>query len=459
MIELNPSRKNRINIEDYNYDQDVQTRLILATFSPLDFDVLEEILFNTLTIDIASLSRELETPLDPLFSSLSKIASSGLITYDKESIFVVKELRKYFETEMQRYVSAFTPCMRYIKKLLHKAPIHVLPVWYQLPRLSNDIFSALNEKYFKTPTLYLRYLKDLDLGNENLQLIATSLLESPTYSLTFSELKDKHGLTDKEIEEYAIHLELNFVCSYTCTYDGALWNKQLVLLREINQFLSSQRSLARTDLKLQEEAEEFSFVNDMSTLLNKIKMSQLPNVTSTESTTLKCRYKSLDITEKKYNDWLLSKLYQVELLSSIGTETVITDDGVEWLQLEPKEQSLYVYKHPCNVYLQYSNPRLSTTRNIREVEKSAKNLSSVHWSSLEEFISSVKAQISDSSTSQLKLVGKNYEYSMPEYSEEERGFFKEVLLHSLYESSIIRLLENNGTTYIQLTSLGKSVFR
>ena len=44
MKETNQHRKNKVNLEDYNYKQDIKNRLMMLEFSPIDIDVLEEII-------------------------------------------------------------------------------------------------------------------------------------------------------------------------------------------------------------------------------------------------------------------------------------------------------------------------------------------------------------------------------------------------------------------------------
>ena len=47
LLEASSIRKNKISLTDYNYQKDIQNRLLLAKFSLSDLKVLEEILYSS----------------------------------------------------------------------------------------------------------------------------------------------------------------------------------------------------------------------------------------------------------------------------------------------------------------------------------------------------------------------------------------------------------------------------
>src|SRR5574338_19380 len=100
MLELSPARKNKVNLADYNCQQDIENRILMSDFSTLDIEVLEEILYS------------------PLKISLKKLSLTGLVSIQDDAILVDKEKRKYFEFQIHRFDSQFKPDMEYIQGIL-----------------------------------------------------------------------------------------------------------------------------------------------------------------------------------------------------------------------------------------------------------------------------------------------------------------------------------------------------
>ncbi|MCB1109987.1 MAG: hypothetical protein KDK64_03330, partial [Chlamydiia bacterium] len=66
MVETNIFRKNKINLEDYDYQKDIQNRVLMSHFSPEDIEVLEEIVYSSQRIPISRLVSQLDKSLDDL---------------------------------------------------------------------------------------------------------------------------------------------------------------------------------------------------------------------------------------------------------------------------------------------------------------------------------------------------------------------------------------------------------
>ena len=165
MVETNIFRKNKINLEDYDYQKDIQNRVLMSHFSTEDLEVLEEIVYSSQKIPISRLVDQLDKNLDKLQAILEKLAKTDLFKIEEDTVVVDKEMRKYFETQIQKFEEDFTPGMEFLQALLKKVPIHVLPNWYPIPRTSNNIFNSLIEKYLETPQTFQRYLSELNLGD------------------------------------------------------------------------------------------------------------------------------------------------------------------------------------------------------------------------------------------------------------------------------------------------------
>ena len=62
MKELISARKIKINLSDYEYEKDIHNRLLMAEFSNIDREVLEEILYSSVKIPIYKLSHMKNAP-------------------------------------------------------------------------------------------------------------------------------------------------------------------------------------------------------------------------------------------------------------------------------------------------------------------------------------------------------------------------------------------------------------
>ena len=147
MLELTSLQKNKVNLSDYNYLQDIESRLHLCDFSSLDLTVLEEILFSPLKISIKKISRALSRSEEEILPVLKRFSISGLLQLQEDTILVDKERRKYFEFQITRFEESFRPDMEFLQEMLRQVPIHILPAWYSIPRSSDNIFDSIVEKY------------------------------------------------------------------------------------------------------------------------------------------------------------------------------------------------------------------------------------------------------------------------------------------------------------------------
>ena len=148
LMELNPVRKNKISLTDYEYQKDIENRLLMSQFTSLDLEVLEEILYSSLTVPIKKLAKNLEIEEAKVLPALEKLSKTGLLLIDKDSVVVDKEMRKYFEVQIQKFDEDFVPGMDFLQSLLRKVPIHILPTWYSIPRTSNNILNLSSKNIY-----------------------------------------------------------------------------------------------------------------------------------------------------------------------------------------------------------------------------------------------------------------------------------------------------------------------
>ena len=144
MLELNsPYRKNKVNLEDYDWQADIQNRLMLSNLKGYEFDALEEILFGPPKRSIEDLADDLSVDTKTLLSALDKFKDSGLFQLKDNNLILNKEKRKYFESQIAKFESNFVPGMEYLQSLLKKVPYHILLTWYPIPRTADNIFEAI----------------------------------------------------------------------------------------------------------------------------------------------------------------------------------------------------------------------------------------------------------------------------------------------------------------------------
>ena len=152
MRELRSSIKNKVHLPDYDYKKDIQNRILISQLTNNDIRILEEILYRPSTIPVSDLLRDLNLPEDVIYITLKKLEKSSLFRVEKNTIYVNKGMRKYYDQIMIIFDrTAFIPNLDFLQNLLKKVPIHILPAWYHIPRTANNIFDSLVEKYLLTP--------------------------------------------------------------------------------------------------------------------------------------------------------------------------------------------------------------------------------------------------------------------------------------------------------------------
>ncbi len=207
MLELSPARKNKINLADYNSQQDIENRILMSDFSTLDIEALEEILYSPLKISFKKLVRTVGCSEQDLHNTIKKLSSTGLVTIQDDAILVDKEKRKYFEFQIHRFDPQFKPDMEFLQGILRKVPIHLLPSWYSIPRTSNNIFESIVEKYLLTPHIFQRYLMELNFGDQTLNAIMNDVFTAPDFKVSSSDLISKYNLKRADFEEMLLILE------------------------------------------------------------------------------------------------------------------------------------------------------------------------------------------------------------------------------------------------------------
>ena len=480
MVETNIFRKNKINLEDYDYQKDIQNRVLLSHFPPEYLEILEEIVYSPPTIPLDKLIKQLGKSFEELQTILEKLATTDLFKIEEDKIVVNKEMRKYFETQIMKFEEDFTPGMEFLQALLKKVPIHVLPNWYPIPRTSNNIFNSLIEKYLQTPQTFQRYLAELNLGDEKLNGIVNDLFTSPDYKIYSEDLRKKYQLTEEEFEEHMLYLEFNFVCCLVYERQGEEWVEVVTLFQEWKDYLSFIKETQPKEISQKSQVKrtrpsDFAFAEDMSTILA-LSISKPLYVKLNENETWVFEKQSANLITKQlkgfdlkseegqaffvdYTAKIIQKLLFLKLAHVEKGQLMPGDDAEEWLSLHIEKRSLNTYKlTPTNFSFTDFPSEICSERNIHEIEKTISRIIESEWVFLEDFLSGIIAPISENSKMFLKKTGRFWKYTPPDYSENEMELFKKVIYEWLFEAGIIATGSYEGKECIKITPLGQSMF-
>ena len=480
MVETNIFRKNKINLEDYDYQKDIQNRVLMSQFSSEDLEVLEEIVYSSQKIPISRLVDQLDKNLDNLHTILEKLSKTDLFKIEEDMVVVDKEMRKYFETQIQKFDDDFTPGMEFLQALLKTVPIHVLPNWYPIPRTSNNIFNSLIEKYLETPQTFQRYLTELNLGDPILNGIVTDLFEAPEHKMYSAEIREKYKLSEEGFEEHLLYLEFNLVCCLVYEKKDGEWVEVVTLFKEWKDYLNFLKESQPKEISKKSEVKrtrphDFSFAEDMSTLLAlsmtkplylRLNEEEEWTFEKASANVVAKQCKGFDLKSEEgqahfhsYMTKVIQKLIFLKLAQIEGNQLIASDEAEEWLALPIEKRALNTYKVTLTNYpFSGFSKEIYTERNIHEIEKSICRIIDSGWVLFDEFLNGVIAPISEKSKMSLKKRGRYWKYSLPDYSEEEMILIRLIIYNWLFEGGIIATGSFQGKECLRITSLGQSMF-
>ncbi len=438
MLELSPARKNKVNLSDYPFQQDIENRAVMSDFSALEVEVLMELLFSPLKASCKKLSRSLGCDEAELLDSLKKLSSTGLLTVKDDVIIVDKEKRKYFEFQITRFDVDFKPDMEFLQGLLRKVPIHLLPTWYSIPRTSNNIFESIVEKYLLTPHIFQRYLLDLNFGEPILNAIMNDVFSAPDFKVSSSDLIARYNLKRQNFEEMLLILEFNFVCCLSYEKEEDHWLEFVVPFHEWHEYLRFYRDtetpLIHSKEPIQRNADsDFAYIEELSALL------------------LKAKKKGGFSTPKSP---LVEKLCLVKLANYANGKLHTLEAGDEWLDLSLENRALHLYRHPHNRILSLPVGE----RYVREAEKAVKRVLHGNWVYFDDFLKGVLVPLNEQSVVMLKKFGKHWRYTLPQYGEEEKAILKATIFEWLYEMGMVAIGTCHGKECFAVTPFGRFFF-
>lgn len=453
MLELVPAKKYKIQLSDYDFQKDINHRKLLASLSPLEIEILEEILFHPLTIPLRDLSRSLELSLPELEKYLKKLQASSLFSLEEEALHVDKEARKYFEIEIERFAEEFKPDLEFFHSLLKKVPIHSLIHWYSIPKSSDHIFSSLIEKQISSPYLYEKHLLEVSV-DASLKQSIDLLFERPDLCLPIKTLQKTLSLSEEELETLLLNLEFHLIGFSVYRNQGNSYQRYLVPLREWEEYLLQEKKTSRLRVAIQEfRKSEFAFVKDLKLFLEVILPGFLPWKEKKLSTAFqeKLLYKlQLSSNDFSYIEQLLQVALQLQLLDSHKESLMISKLGEDWLSQTEEDQAIYLYRHIPHAP---HNP-LSSERNLKAIEKGISHLPMMQWIDLAAFLEKAPICLGEDTKIQLKKWGKHWSFVIPTYTEEEKAWIQSTIMEKLFESGIVSIGFQDAKPFFRITSFG-----
>lgn len=474
MLELSSIRKNKVNLADYNFRLDIETRMMLSDFSLFDLEVIEEILFNPLKISIKKLARTLDCPEIKLEPILQKLSIVGLVHFQDDTLLVDKERRKYFEFQISRFEEKFVPNMEFLQGLLKQVPIHILPSWYAIPRSSNNIFESIIEKYLFSPQIYQRYLMELNFSDPIISSIIQDVFSSPEFRISSSDLIAKYNLARTDFEQIMLQLEFHFVCFVTYSREDDHWHEWVAPIHEWREyllFLQKTEAPVIQDTKsiIRCRENDFAFVEDMGAILRlaqkkPFSISRQNNGSlSLASVRLLAPHCNLQIDAPEkiefaldYLTRIVDKLVLIKLAEAVNGKLTPLESADEWLEMNLESRAINLYRHPLNQLEDNAlAPLLCTEKNLREAEKSIKRVLHGGWVLFNDFLAGAVVSFNEDSTVVLKKNGKHWKYALPQYNDEEKKLIKAAVLDFLFECGIVAIGKLRGQDCLAVTSFGQ----
>lgn len=449
MHELAQARKNKVCLEDYNFRHEIENRLLMARFSPLDLEVLEEILYSSIKVSVSKLAKTLDLGAEEIQTILATLSKTGLFTFEGDLICIDKDMRKYFEMQLLKFDPDFKPGMEFLQSLLKRVPISILPGWYSIPRTSNNIFDSIVEKYLFTPQIFNRYLSELNFTNPLLSHVMNDVYSAPGFTLQADSAIEKYGISHEQFEEIILELEFHFVCCLSYRKIKGRWQEVVTPFHEWQEYLTFLQqtevpSLSPVSQVKRKRPHYFSFIEDMTLLLTLAKKQPL----SLEDPLLAEKLQMHASALPEYLEALVAQLRLLKCADLVKGRLCLQEEAAAWLKMQNEDRALLLYRHPLN----------HEDKRVREAEKCILRVLDKGWVDYEAFERSLTVHLGPESVISLQKLGKMWKYSVPTYSADELSFIKTTLFNWLFEIGITAVGEHQGKACFCVTPFGQTLF-
>ncbi len=444
-------KKYQIALSDYDYQRDIQNRLLMAQLTPFDIEVIREIVDGSLQTSVKQIAEQLGVDGKKVKQTLKKLADSGLVRVEKEELFIDKEMRRYYETQLPKFGEEFVPDMEFLQGLLNKVPIHALPEWYALPRTTENIFEAIIESIFQSPRKYERHLTTVKFEESVLHEIKKEVFEAPDFQVSAQDLIEKFSLTRTEFEEHMLNLEYHLICCLGYKEVEGQWQEIVTPFHEWRAYLCALRDRAALSIaepaKIQRlHSEEFGFILDLATLIRAGQQEELV----------------LSSNQKDGLEWIKEHLPHVcqwpyiEEYSAALLQILEEGFSVEWLDKPLLDKAAELYRFRAHQLLDPAAEGIYKLRDLHEVERSLRGITERGWIYLDDFIAGLSVALGPAAAITLQNRGKRWSYVFPDYSKEEKLFIEKALLGPLFEIGMIAQGVHQEKRCICLTAFGRS---
>lgn len=461
----------KIELEDFDYQSAISSRLLVEKLNTSQMHVLEEILYSPLKICIDELCDNTDTDTLQIHSILEALSPLGLFTVEGNKLLVKKDARKYFEMLIEKFADDFSPDLDYFRNLIKHVPIHSVVAWFHIPRTSNNIFNSIIEKHFLTPKTYEKYIKETLVATPEISEIAYYVINSKEDKVSCKEILEKFTLTEEQLEEKILLLEYHYIAASCYEVQGDHYEKYLSLFAEWKTWRRNSQSLSEDELSLHEDEiermsdDEFAFIEDMSIILKICDQIDLRVAFNQKEELFFLDEDAPQLSELRSSDpSYIARIINKNLLLGLCVieEDVLrqTPPAVKWLATPLKKRTLITFKHPHNALSHKSNFSFHQhDRNIIEVQKALATVENDKWIMFDEFMERYLSLENTLKQAELKKVGRKWQFETAEYDPKEIEFIKLVVLGWLFESGMVIPGRYQNQDCFKVTSLIYELYR
>ena len=433
--------KTQIALSDYPYKQDIEQRILLSRLSSFQVEMIKEILDDSLKIPVARLAENLDKTVDELIPQLDSLVHLKLFKREGATLFVNKEMRKSYEFHMEKFSASFEPNLEFIQSLLNQVPSNVLLLWYDIPNTSNNIFRSIIHECFITPKVYRQYLQELQFSDSILHKILKDLYAAPNFTLSAQEIMKRENISHEELQEYLIILEYHFVCCLRYDEVDGCWQEVVTPFAEWHEYLNAEKNMSPPAIEnsgkiTANSNNEFDYIDRLSRLLDQIEGTSAEELDQEEAEKLK------------------KKLLRIGWLKKNAGKLTITEKGQKWRKKLPQDRAIELAINHKNIIEELEDSPYWSLRNLHAIEKSLRNLKPNVWVYLKDFLSGLTIPIGNKKSATLQKFGRKWKYVLPEYTEEELEFIRQVIMERCFELGIVMTGVNKQNPCFYLTQFG-----
>lgn len=431
--------KNKISLSDYQYKRDVEGRIFISELSSIEVHILKELINQSTKFTLFELSESAEVDIESIEPIIDKFSQIGLVLRQNHNIFVNKDIRKYFELHIHKFDNGFRPGFDFVRNLLNKIPVSALPVWYDTPRTSDNIFESILEKYAHTPKLYAEYLKGLTFQTPVIANILRDVLQSPEFEVPATVLQQKYNLSKEKFHEYVLLLEFHLALISTFKEENGNWIEVITPIHEWRQLLKLEQQktprVVPTEKVQPLDEREFAFFLNLQALIADLKKAPL--------------------TEDSREKALIEKALVLGLVEKNDDLLTLVPEADEFTQLPFQEQIFILYKRSVEVLQDRWNSTFGPIeRTIREIQKRLHKLPHSQWFFFEDFAESLFMPIGNQPPVCLKSTGKKWAYTVPKYTQTEKEFVYSLISELLFQTGLVNCGYAEEKRCFMITSFG-----